>query len=110
MLTYLIHVDWVELMQEMAVWVIVGATQGIGLEFVRQLLKRGDRVLATTRSATKASQLWALAGAASLGACRLLECDVTVESSIYVSRRDKGTGVVGGNLTMCRDSLVIYWL
>lgn len=68
----------------MATWIIVGATSGIGLEFVRQLLERGDRVLATTRETSKASQLWTLAGAAPLGLCRLLECDVTVETSIIV--------------------------
>ena len=68
----------------MATWVVVGATRGIGLEFVRQLLGRGDRVLATTREASKASLLWKLAGAAPLGACHLLECDVTVETSIIV--------------------------
>lgn len=68
----------------MATWVIVGATRGIGLEFVRQLLKRGDRLLATARNATRASDLWRLAGAAPLDACRLLECDVTVDGSISV--------------------------
>ena len=68
----------------MAVWVIVGASRGIGLEFVRQLLARGDRVLATVRDPTKASQLWTLAGAAPMANCHLLECDVSLESSIAV--------------------------
>ena len=72
----------------MPTWVIVGATRGIGLEFVRQLLGRGDRVLATTREASKASSLWKLAGDAPLGACRLLECDVTIETSIIVCQSE----------------------
>ena len=68
----------------MTTWLIVGATHGIGLEFVRQLLQRGDRVLATTPEVTEASQLWTLAGASPTAACRLLECDVTREESIIV--------------------------
>lgn len=70
----------------MSTWVIIGASRGIGLEFVRQLLARGDRVVATVRDPAKASQLWALAGEAGLGACSLLECDVTSETSISVSQ------------------------
>lgn len=71
-----------------ATWIIVGATCGIGLEFVRQLLHRGERVIATVRSTSKASQLWTLtASAAEPGWrswCRLLECDLTVDESINV--------------------------
>lgn len=66
----------------MSTWVIVGATRGIGLEFVRQLLERGDQVFATARNPMRASELWTLVGAAPLGACRLLECDVTEDASI----------------------------
>ena len=68
----------------MSTWLIVGATHGLGLEFVRQLLRRGDRVLATTNEIEKASQLWTLAGASPTAACRLLECDVIREESIIV--------------------------
>lgn len=42
---------------------VTGANRGIGLEFVRQLLARGDRVVATCRQPGKASALNALAGA-----------------------------------------------
>jgi NAD(P)-dependent dehydrogenase (short-subunit alcohol dehydrogenase family) len=42
---------------------VTGANRGIGLEFVRQLLARGDRVVAACRQPGKASALNALAGA-----------------------------------------------
>lgn len=74
----------------MSTWVIVGATRGIGLEFVRQLLERGDQVFATARNPMRASELWTLVGAAPLGACRLLECDVTEDASISVCQSDRG--------------------
>ena len=73
----------------MAVWVVVGASRGIGLEWVRQLLARGDHVLATVRDPEKASSLWALAGAAPRANCQLLECDVASEASITVSHARK---------------------
>ena len=69
----------------MAIWVIVGASRGIGLEFVKQLLARGEHVIATVRNVEKASHLWALAGSAICGACHLLECDVKSDASINVS-------------------------
>lgn len=68
----------------MAVWIVVGASRGIGLEWVRQLLGRGDRVYATVRHPERASQLWSLAGAAPRDSCQLLECDVSSEASIIV--------------------------
>ena len=66
-----------------AVWIVVGASRGIGLEWVRQLLARGNLVLATVRDVEKASQLWTLAGSA-MGRCQLFECDVASEASINV--------------------------
>ena len=65
-------------------WVIVGASRGIGLEFVRQLLARGDRVIATVRDVHRASGLWSVAGNG--GACQLLECDIRSDQSINVSQ------------------------
>ena len=41
---------------------VTGANRGIGLEFTRQLLARGDRVLATCRRPGKATDLNALSG------------------------------------------------
>lgn len=42
---------------------VTGANRGVGLEFVRQLLARGDHVVATCRNPGKAGALNALAGA-----------------------------------------------
>jgi NAD(P)-dependent dehydrogenase (short-subunit alcohol dehydrogenase family) len=66
-------------------WLIIGASRGIGLEFVRQLLKRGDRILATVRKpfASHASALWGHAGSDS-GKCQMFICDVLSELSITV--------------------------
>ena len=70
---------------KMSHWVIVGASRGIGLEFVKRLVARGDNVTATTRGdMSKASKLWSLAGSSDQGTCRLLECDVKSEASISV--------------------------
>ena len=41
---------------------VTGANRGLGLEFTRQLLARGDRVVATCRQPGKATALNALAG------------------------------------------------
>jgi NAD(P)-dependent dehydrogenase (short-subunit alcohol dehydrogenase family) len=70
----------------MATWCIVGASRGIGFEFVRQVLDRGDQVIAAVRNPYQASELWQLAATRTVpGACQLCECDVTSERSINVS-------------------------
>ena len=85
-----------------SVWIIVGSSRGIGLEFVRQLLARGDRVYAVIRDPANASQLWALAGAAPMANCELLECDVADEASIIV--RETMSSILSLHLTRSRDS------
>ena len=61
--------------------------RGIGYEFCKQLVARGDSVSATVRGdISQASDLWTLAGSSDEGTCRLLECDVTSETSINVRR------------------------
>ena len=66
-------------------WVLVGASRGIGLEFVRQLLARGDQVIAAVRNEQTANQLWQLAATQPRPASCLIErCDVTSEDSIDV--------------------------
>jgi NAD(P)-dependent dehydrogenase (short-subunit alcohol dehydrogenase family) len=72
--------------KESTTWLIVGASRGIGLEFVRQLLAREEHIIATVRdpNAFHASGLWAQAGS-DHGRCQMLMCDVLSESSINVT-------------------------
>ena len=72
-------------------WLIVGASRGIGLEFVQQLLQAGHFVIATARPPVtapppteigSASKLWSLIGTPNGRNLTILECDVSDESSI----------------------------
>lgn len=71
--------------RESTTWLILGASRGIGLEFVRQLLQRGERIIATVREpfASHASALWGQAGS-DHGRCQMYICDVLSEDSIIV--------------------------
>lgn len=66
-------------------YLIVGASRGIGLEFVRQLLARGDQVIAAVRDPYKANDLYRLSDGIRPGALIIQQCDVTREDSIDVS-------------------------
>ena len=59
---------------------VTGANRGLGLEFVRQLLARGERVLAACRQPGKASELNLLA-ASHPGRLQVLPLDVANEVS-----------------------------
>jgi NAD(P)-dependent dehydrogenase (short-subunit alcohol dehydrogenase family) len=59
---------------------VTGANRGIGLEFVRQLLARGDRVVATSRHPGKSAALNALTGEYP-GRLHVLPLDVASEKS-----------------------------
>lgn len=70
-------------------WVIVGASRGIGLEFVRQLLQNGQHVIAGVRSLSKADQLHELKSSFTVPErCIIEECDITSDDSIQVSLQD----------------------
>ena len=69
----------------MPTWLIIGASRGIGLEFARQLLSRGEQVIATVRDPEKAAELWSLSSAVPMDACRLLLCDVSSDELTTVS-------------------------
>lgn len=80
-------------------WLIVGASRGIGLEFVRQLLEQGNQVIAAVRNPETANQIWQLAAQQTRpAACLIEQCDVTDEASIDVSGQvttcNSGRGVV----------------
>lgn len=64
-------------------WLIVGASRGIGHEFARQALERGDRVFATVRNLTMQHDINSWTSATlDRDLCTPLECDVLSEDSI----------------------------
>lgn len=71
--------------QDRKTWCVIGASRGIGLEFVRQLLLAEQRIFATVRDthAFHCSDLWAQAGG-DHGRCQMMICDVLSEVSINV--------------------------
>ncbi|RKL31141.1 hypothetical protein BFJ72_g11158 [Fusarium proliferatum] len=63
-------------------WVVVGASRGIGLEYVKQLLQGGNRVIATARN-PDASGLQAVVKAyGNREDCIIEQCDVASSESI----------------------------
>lgn len=76
----------------MATVLVTGSNRGIGLEFVKQLLTRGDRVLATCRDIEAATELQALS--TKPGSLELLELDVcSAESMQNLPRRLNGEAI-----------------
>jgi len=65
----------------MATYLVTGTNRGIGLEFVRQLLARGETVLATCRDIDKADELRALEQESEQ--LELFELDVAEATSLY---------------------------
>jgi len=72
-------------------WLIVGASRGIGLEFVTQLLSQGHIVIATARAPATSppvdrlgngSRLYSLTGTPNGRNLTILECDVSDETNI----------------------------
>lgn len=65
------------------VYLVTGASRGIGVEWVRQILSRGDSVIATCRNPSAATELTAVLDAHSgLGFALCLPLDVASEESV----------------------------
>ncbi|SMR52336.1 unnamed protein product [Zymoseptoria tritici ST99CH_1E4] len=62
-------------------YAVIGASRGIGHEFVSQLLAKGHRLIATTRGGQSgdAARLWPGSGE---GRCEVYDCDMLSEASI----------------------------
>jgi NADPH:quinone reductase-like Zn-dependent oxidoreductase len=73
--------------------VVTGANRGIGLEFVKQYLARGESVVAAVRSPAAAEALRALE-AAHPGALQVLACDVGDDASVAEFARALGDAAV----------------
>ncbi|KAI6797227.1 NAD(P)-binding protein [Hortaea werneckii] len=78
-------------------WLIVGASRGIGHEFVRQLLRRGDKVYATVRDPSREHQSSFWTGHEDVDPpCTVLDCDVLNEQSLLnlaTSISEQGTTI-----------------
>ena len=86
---------------------VTGANRGLGLEFVRHLLSRGERVIATARHPGRATQLNALAGEHP-GRLHVLPLDVADAGSITALASELsllGTEVALGLLVNCAGVL-----
>lgn len=73
---------------------IVGASRGIGLEFVKQLLEAGHQVVAAVRNTSAAPKLFDLiASQKAQDKCIVEQCDISSDESITVSRSSHTHGV-----------------
>lgn len=71
------------------VWLITGSTSGFGAEFVKRLLAKGDKVIATARNTSKIAHLQE-AGAA------ILKLDLTADQADFDKLAEAATAIYGG--------------
>lgn len=69
----------------MKTWLVIGSSRGIGLEFVRQVLAMGDRVIATVRNVASGSEIYQVQRTAPIGFLQMLLCDISTDDKINVS-------------------------
>lgn len=68
-------------------WLVVGASRGIGREFGKQLLERGDALLATVRKKTSQHEISYWTGdPVQSSLCSVFEADMLNEQTIDVGR------------------------
>ena len=90
----------------MATVLVIGANRGIGLEFVRQFLERGDKVLATCRNKGKAGGLQKLQ--AGKGNLEVFEVDVQHEQSIASLATDLKKTLGGEGIDLLIHNAGVY--
>lgn len=93
---------------ESKTWAVVGASRGLGHEFVTQLLTAGHRIVATVRSLPETTaSLWPHHD----GRCDVYDCDMLSEQSIDVNNQDF-CRVLGGQvrLTFIGRPSPLSWL
>jgi NAD(P)-dependent dehydrogenase (short-subunit alcohol dehydrogenase family) len=74
-------------------YLVTGANRGLGLEFVRQLLARGDAVTACCREPDKATELNALSGDGACDRLKIYPLDVTDPAAIAALPARLGDGL-----------------
>ncbi|ORY54565.1 uncharacterized protein BCR38DRAFT_453503 [Pseudomassariella vexata] len=77
------------------VWFISGATSGFGLSIAREALFRGDKVIASSRSATTSSKLISLSSTYPSSSLLLIDLDVSAPDSTIQSAFQKATDAFG---------------
>ncbi|KAI8982001.1 4-dihydrotrisporin dehydrogenase [Mycotypha africana] len=87
-------------------YIVTGASRGLGLEFVKQLLKRGDIVFAAARNPDSSKGLQALSGNEKL---HLVQLDALSEESIKAAAAEiekkapEGVDVLINNAGICGE-------
>ncbi|KAI1110704.1 3-oxoacyl-reductase [Nemania sp. NC0429] len=92
-------------MDATSTWVIVGASRGIGLELVKQLLEAGHRVVAAVRNVSKAPNLSHLiASQKAEDRCTVEQCDISsdegITNFIYKMQGAVDNGMKLGNVVL----------